>query len=350
MTVNTCAPTDTIGRDPPAPPGPTPAGIELPESTTAPVASEPGTAAEPAPAPASPPTHRVVAAVELLSRHPGERLSLARIVRATGMSRATAHAVLTQLTTDGWTVRDGDGNYSLGLGLLTVARRADTAFPLRRLAREPMESLAGTQRVPVFLAELEHSGGPLPATSAKPASGHAGIDAIVITEVIGTPSVPWIRPARRMPFAPPVCREFIAWAPESERAAWLAAADPLHRPRLTAVLDAIRDRGYSVERLADESAPMLEALAGLRRSPVTDPLRHRLSAMIADLITIDYLPDELTDHNAVVSIAAPIFSPEGSVIASIVTCPDTNLSASGLRDLATATITAATAVTATLRG
>ncbi|AYF79163.1 hypothetical protein D7D52_18665 [Nocardia yunnanensis] len=272
----------------------------------------------------------MVRAIELLSRHPGERLSLARIVRATGMSRATAHAVLTQLTADGWTVRDGDGNYSLGLGLLTVARRADTAFPLRRLALDTLHGLAADQRVPVFLAEREH-------------------DAIVITEVIGTPSVPWIRPARRMPVAPPVCREFVAWAPESERAAWLAAADPLHRPRLTAVLDAIAARGYSVERLADESAPMLEALAALRHSPVTDPLRQRLSAMIADLITIDYLPDELTDRNAVVSIAAPVFAADGTVVASIVTCPDTNLSAARLRDLADATVAAATTVTATQR-
>ncbi|MVU82225.1 helix-turn-helix domain-containing protein [Nocardia sp. ET3-3] len=271
----------------------------------------------------------MVQAIELLSRHPGERLSLARIVRATGMSRATAHAVLTQLTADGWTVRDGDGNYSLGLGLLAVARRADTAFPLRRLALDALHALADDRRVPVFLAEREN-------------------DSIVITEVIGTPSVPWIRPARRMPFAPPVCREFIAWAPESERETWLAAADPLHRPRLAAVLDAIRARGYSVERLADESAPMLEALAGLRHSPVTDPLRHRLSAMIADLITIDYLPDELTDHNAVVSVAAPIFAPGGSVTASVVACPDTNLSAARLRELAAATIDTAATVTRTL--
>ncbi|MFJ9366386.1 IclR family transcriptional regulator [Nocardia sp. NPDC101769] len=295
------------------------------------MASEPETAAGAGSAPASPPTHRVVQAIELLSRHSGERLSLARIVRATGMSRATAHAVLTQLTADGWTVRDTEGNYSLGLGLLAVARRADTAFPLRRLAVEPMHALADAHGVPIFLAEREE-------------------DAIVITEVLGTPSVPWIRPARRMPFAPPVCREFIAWAPKSERETWLRAADPRHRPRLTAVLDVIAARGYSVERLADESAPMLEALGALRHSPVTDPLRHRLSAMIADLITIDYLPDELGDHNAVVSVAAPIFASDGSVVASIVSCPDTNLPAARLRELANATIAAADTVTTSLRG
>ncbi|MEU1209205.1 helix-turn-helix domain-containing protein [Nocardia sp. NPDC005825] len=305
------------------------------------MASTPATVTEPC---VSPPTHRVVQAIELLSRHSGERLSLAAIVRATGMSRATAHAVLTQLCADAWTVRDPEGNYSLGLGLLAVARRADTAFPVRSLALGAMHTLAADAGVPVFLAEREFQSGSRAA--AKP---DAAPDTIVITEVLGTPSAPWIRPARRMPFAPPVCREFVAWAPEPERAAWLAAADPAHRDRLAAVLDAIATRGYSVERLADDSAPMLEALGALRHSPVTDPLRHRLSAMIADLITIDYLPDELGDQNAVVSVAAPIFSPDGPVIASIVACPDTNLSAAGLGDLAAATIAAADTVTASLR-
>ncbi|MRH93361.1 helix-turn-helix domain-containing protein [Nocardia sp. SYP-A9097] len=267
----------------------------------------------------------MVQTIELLSRHPAEHLSLAQIVRATGMSRATSHAVLTQLTGDGWTIRDANGNYCLGLGLMTVARRAEAAFPLRRLAAEAIRRLADAHGMPAFLAEREG-------------------DSIVITEVIGSPSVPWMRAGRHIPFAPPVCREFIAWAPAAARAEWLAAADPAHRPRLETVLDVIRTRGYSVERLADDSAPMLEALAALRHSPVTDPLRHRLSAMITELITIDYLPDELGEHNAVVSVAAPIFGADGEVVASIVVCPDTQLPAARLVELAEATVAAASAV------
>ncbi len=270
----------------------------------------------------------MVRVIELLSRHPVEHLSLARIVRDTGLSRATAHAVLTQLTADGWTARDDDGNYGLGLNLLTVARRAEAAFPLRRLAAEPMRALSARRRTPVFLAERD-------------------TDAIVITEVVGTPSVPWIRAGRRLPLAPPVAREFVAWASDSERAAWLDRADPAHRDRLEAVLAAVRDRGYSVERLADESAPMLEALAALRNSPVTDPLRNRLGAMIADLITIDYLPNELGDENAVVTVAAPIHLGD-TVIAALVTCPDTRLSATQLAQLGTATATTAGTISAAL--
>ncbi len=270
----------------------------------------------------------MVRVIELLSRRPADHLSLARIVRDTGLSRATAHAVLTQLTADGWTVRDGDGNYGLGLGMLAVARRAEEAFPLRRLAVEPMRDLAARERIPVFLAERDTG-------------------AIVITEVIGDPSVPWIRAGRRLPLAPPVAREFVAWAPDSERAAWLGHADPAHRERLDAVLAEVRARGYSVERLADESAPILEALAALRNSPVTDPLRHRLGGMIADLITIDYLPDELGAENAVVTVAAPI-TLGATVTAALVACPDTRLSAEALAHLGTATKSAADTLTAAL--
>lgn len=265
----------------------------------------------------------------MLSRHVGEHLSLARIVRETDLSRATAHAVLTQLTADHWTVRDADGNYGLGLGLLTVARRAEAAFPLRRLALAPIREFSARQGIPAFLAEREDG-------------------AIVITEVAGTPTLPWIRPGRRLPLAPPVVREFLAWAPEAERRTWLGHADPAHRDRLVAVLDAIRDRGYSVERLADDSVPMLEALAALHNSPVTDPLRNRLGAMIADLITIDYLPDELGPANAVVSVAAPVFRGT-EVSAAVVACPDTLLSAEELTALGTATREVAASLTTALR-
>src|SRR5690606_22244447 len=103
---------------------------------------------------------------------------------------------------------------------------------------------------------------------------------IVVTEVVGDPSAGWIRPGRRLPLAPPVCREFVAWAPESEQRDWLALADPAHRARLTQVLAEIRSRGYSVERLVDDSTPMLEALAGLRDSPITAALRAQLGSVI----------------------------------------------------------------------
>ncbi|WP_245915000.1 IclR family transcriptional regulator [Nocardia fluminea] len=278
------------------------------------------------PGAASPPTQRVVKVLELLSRHPTDRLSLARIVREAGLSRATAHAVLAQLTADGWTVRDDDGCYGIGLRLLTVARRAEAAFPLRRTAVPHLRDLSGQAGVPVFLAE------------------RAG-ESIVVTEVVGNPSAGWIRPGRRLPLAPPVCREFIAWAPEPVQQAWLATADPAHRDRLARVLAEIRTRGYSVERLVDDSTPMLEVLAGLRDSPITAALRAQLGSVITELITIDYLPDELGPENAVVTLSAPIRDRAGAVVAAVVSCPDSRLSAVALSELGAATVSAADRIT-----
>ncbi|MFI5497732.1 IclR family transcriptional regulator [Nocardia asteroides] len=271
---------------------------------------------------ASPPTQRVVKVLELLSRYPTDRLSLARIVREAGLSRATAHAVLTQLTADGWTARDADGCYGIGLRLLTVARRAEAAFPLRRTAAPQLRALSERTGYPVFLAERDG-------------------ESIVVTEVVGNPSAGWIRPGRRLPLAPPVCREFVAWAPEARRRAWLASAEPAHRDRLALVLAEIRTRGYSVERLVDDSTPMLEVLAGLRDSPVTAALRAQLGSVITELITIDYLPDELGQENAVVTLAAPVRDARGAVVAAVVSCPDTRLSARALSELGSATVAAA---------
>ncbi|MEV0062484.1 helix-turn-helix domain-containing protein [Nocardia sp. NPDC050718] len=276
---------------------------------------------------ASPPTQRVVKVLELLSRHPADRLSLARIVREAGLSRATAHAVLTQLTADGWTVRDDDGCYGIGLRLLTVARRAEAAFPLRRTAAPHLRALCEHTGDPVFLAERDG-------------------ESIVVTEVVGEPSAGWIRAGRRLPLAPPVCREFVAWAPEPVRRAWLAAADPAHRDRLTRVLAEIRQRGYSVERLVDDSTPMLEVLAGLRDTPITAALRAQLGSVITELITIDYLPDELGRENAVVTLAAPVRDASGAVVAAVVSCPDARLSAAAVSALGAATVAAAEQISA----
>ncbi|MFD9547413.1 IclR family transcriptional regulator [Nocardia salmonicida] len=283
------------------------------------------------PGAASPPTHRVVKVLELLSRRATERLSLARIVREAGLSRATAHAVLTQLTADGWTVRDEDGCYGIGLRLLTVARRAESAFPLRRTAVAHLRALSEQAGVPVFLAERDG-------------------ESIVVTEVVGDPSAGWIRPGRRLPLAPPVCREFIAWATEPVRQAWLANADSAHRDRLARVLAEIRTRGYSVERLVDDSTPMLEVLAGLRDTPITAALRAQLGSVITELITIDYLPDELGPENAVVTLAAPIRDRHGAVVAAVVSCPDTRLSSRALSELGAATVAAADRITAGVPG
>jgi DNA-binding IclR family transcriptional regulator len=253
----------------------------------------------------------VVRVVELLADNPGAALTLAEIVRRTGFSRATAHAVLAQLTRSGWVTREG-GHFSIGAGFVALARHAERGYPLRRLASPLVHELASDLDMPVFLAERQ-----------------AG--RITVTELVGLPAMDWIRPGRHIALRPPVCREFIAWAPEDEIESWIAAAPEGARDRLREVLEVICDRGYAVERLTADHAEMIDALASLRDSPVSDTLRSRVAGLLTELSTIDYLPGETVGHVAVVTIGAPVIDPAGAVIASIVACPNREMLADDLQ-------------------
>ncbi|WP_030173994.1 MULTISPECIES: helix-turn-helix domain-containing protein [Actinomycetes] len=269
----------------------------------------------------SPPTQRVVRVIELLAEQTGGRLTLAEIVRRTGFSRATAHAVLTQLTIDGWVARE-DGQFAIGAGFVALARQAERGYPLRRLAAPMIHELAADLGMPAFLAERV-------------------AEQITVTELVGVPDMQWIRPGRRIALRPPVCREFVAWAPEAERQRWIDSAPPGARDRLHDVLEVICDRGYAVERLTGDHAEMIDALASLRDSPVSDTVRSRVAGLLAELTTIDYLPEESVGVVAVVTIGAPIIDSEGTVIASIVVCPNREMSADEMAHLGTSVAAAA---------
>ncbi|HEY9311788.1 IclR family transcriptional regulator [Williamsia sp.] len=261
----------------------------------------------------SPPTQRVVRTIELLTTSIDTPLSLAEIVRRTGLSRATAHAVLAQLTQDGWVTRR-DGNFSISTGFVALVQRAERGFPMRRLAASVLHHMAGTLDIPAFLAERTG-------------------ESITVTEVVGTPALEWIRPGRRVALRPTVCREFVAWSPDDEITRWVDAAPTGARHRLRDVLGEIRERGYAIERMTPDHAQMVDALASLRESPVPDSLRSRVDGLLTELTTIDYLADETVGQVAVVTIGAPIFDESGRVVASIVAVPNREMSADELREL-----------------
>ncbi len=59
----------------------------------------------------------------------------------TGISRATAHRLAAGLEAHGLLRRNGDGAYTLGLGLIGLGRIAAEAFPLALAARPALEQL-----------------------------------------------------------------------------------------------------------------------------------------------------------------------------------------------------------------
>jgi DNA-binding IclR family transcriptional regulator len=107
--------------------------------------------------------------VVVLSALEEEPRSLAELVRATGLSRATAHRLATALEDHGLVRRDDDGRFALGPRLLALGRSAATQYPLADASRAALVELRertgesvqlyvreGEQRVCVAALESPH--------------------------------------------------------------------------------------------------------------------------------------------------------------------------------------------------
>lgn len=96
-------------------------------------------------------------------------LSLAELVEATGLSRATAHRLAVALEVHGLIRRDDDGRFALGIRLVALGRAAAEAIPLATAAVGALEELRdateesvqlyvrdGDQRVCIAALESPH--------------------------------------------------------------------------------------------------------------------------------------------------------------------------------------------------
>lgn len=96
-------------------------------------------------------------------------LSLAELVEATGLSRATAHRLAVALEVHGLVRRDDDGRFALGVRLVALGRAAAEAIPLATAATGALEALRdateesvqlyvrdGDQRVCIAALESPH--------------------------------------------------------------------------------------------------------------------------------------------------------------------------------------------------
>jgi DNA-binding IclR family transcriptional regulator len=96
------------------------------------------------------------AALVLDALEPGPR-SLADLVAATELPRATAYRTAVALEQVGWVRRDDDGRFALGLRLVGLGRAAAAAVPLAALARPVLQQLRDTtgESVQLFVADGE---------------------------------------------------------------------------------------------------------------------------------------------------------------------------------------------------
>ena len=95
--------------------------------------------------------------------------SLAELVEATALSRATAHRLASALEVHGLVRRDAEGRFALGVRLVALGRAAAEAVPLAAAARPALEALRdatgesvqlyvrdGDQRVCIAALESPH--------------------------------------------------------------------------------------------------------------------------------------------------------------------------------------------------
>ncbi|MFI9411341.1 helix-turn-helix domain-containing protein [Nocardia gamkensis] len=244
----------------------------------------------------SPPTDRVVAIMHLLGSSPQRSYSLAEIERTLGISRATAHAILSVLVGHDWIVRDREsGHYSWGPAIAALAR--PTGATARRI-RARLGELADSIGCQVLLFQPQG-------------------EALVVIDAAGTTAEsPPISAGFTVPLVAPFGREFIAFAAPEAQQAWLdrvGPTEPAFVTRMTRVLAQVRDREYAIERRSHAFGRVYAALHAL--SGEIDAITARLAGAVAELTVVDFLDDELVDghDHTVATISAPVLTRTGAV-------------------------------------
>jgi DNA-binding IclR family transcriptional regulator len=261
----------------------------------------------------SPQTDRVVALVDLLTRHPDEPWTLATLTRRLGVNKSTTHAILASLHGSGWLLRDPvRKTYRLGPALVEVGRAADSGTPALDFARPVATGLAG--ELELHCAVLVVSDDTL--TVAYQASVFPAV-----APALGAGLGSALRAGSAFPLRAPFGAAAVAWGDPRAVTAWLGPLPPERREHHRAALAAIRRRGYAVELAATPADRVRELLDELRGdgAPAGDgpPTRELLERLAGDLAQgEEYLATELDDRTdlRVTAINAPVHDHTGQVV------------------------------------
>ena len=262
--------------------------------------------------------------MSLVAAAPERGFSVAELVRETGVSRATAHAVVGQLVTAGWLHRDATGTVTIGRTFAALCRGLAAVEPLAALARPHLQALSARVGCPVCLVERDG-------------------DAVVITDRVGDADPALTRGPQlgdAAPFRAPYGREFVAWNPPP--AWWGRRVDD---SRLRAVLHAIRSRGYSVDRLGEDTAHLLRTLSTAPET--TQSIAHQIAETFAESTVLDVLDGELRDGELyrVITVAAPVFDADAAVCATVSIAAQRRLSAREIERYGDAAVAVGAAIT-----
>jgi DNA-binding IclR family transcriptional regulator len=243
---------------------------------------------------------RALTILTVLSTEPERSFTLAEIVRRTGLSKATCHALLTSLVDARWLLRHPVGPaYRLGPGLIALGEAAQRGFPALRFAEDALEALCDeldleglvTAVVGAEILVLARTGAPVPMTIS-------------------------VSPGQRVPLLPPLATVFFAWSDEDEIAeafdSWLGEASVAVK-RYRRALTAVRDRGFTVGLESPDRQRLGRALAtqvakGRPAAPEVASLVTALARSEYQLVELD--PGATYDVN---HLAVPVFDAAGRV-------------------------------------
>ncbi len=258
--------------------------------------------ARPAPA-----VGRAVALLDLLLAHPDQRFTLSELVRRTGVSLGSGHAVLAELEAVGYVRRHPiDKTYALGPALAVAGAIA--------LRQQPSLAAAIDELAPLARA-----------LDSETLVTAATTDEIVFVARAGraAPRSPNVREGERVPLVPPLGAVFMAWATPEEVGDWLARAPSVDTARAQAALALARTRGYSIGSASDTQRAFGATVFSRTEAAPAGAVRADLDAVLDRLLTRladgDYALSSLDAGEVydVGMIAAPVFDGDRRVAAAI---------------------------------
>jgi DNA-binding IclR family transcriptional regulator len=150
------------------------------------------------------------------------------------------------------------------------------------------------------------------------------MDVLVVTAFEGGPDwLPEGRPADQVPFAAPFGPAFAAFEDQSGRQAWIergGVADEILTGRLTAVLDDVRARGYTIERNTPSLAHAAQLMDGLHADEASEPIRDMVGALLVEITQLSFAPEgdsQGARGRPISSLAAPVFDDRGRVVCNL---------------------------------
>lgn len=255
------------------------------------------------PAPAA---ERVLGILDILVTRPTERFTLSELVRLTGMSLGSAHAILTVLEEAGYVTRQQRPKvYSLGPALVVAGVVALEHHPAIDFGRRQLSAIAASLGVEAVLTARTRND-------------------IIFVARHGQHSAffPDVREGERVPFVPPFGTVFLAWSSDDEIEDWLGRADGMPQAvsaRFKLALERVRQSGVLITVDSDTQRSVGERLYSLATDPSRTELRQDVEKLQATLQSMEYFAfeNDVDDVVRVGMIAAPIFDSQSNVTAAI---------------------------------